>query len=455
MSAQGSIRRTSLPGGLDRRATVWAVVASILIVVALAELPREFAAALVREVRTQAVASPSGQDSGGPINQSDGRGMTGLASPSSQASAIGSSAAAVPALLTRPDEGDRPPYLSAIGAGVSWARSGAAPSVLVAVVDSGVDVTHPDLVGHLWENPQWQAEASGALRDDATDCAAARYGCTFVSPETAADSCGYRPGRPSGEITDDNGHGTFVAGVVMAAARTGAGATNQAVDVRILPVKVLDCAGDGRASQAAAGIRYAARSGARVIVLAFSGTSDVPALRDAVAEARRTYGAVVVAAAGNDSGVVMQFPSGYPDVLGVGGTGIASADGGWVDYGSLAPFSNLSDSVRVLAPAVAIEGPVPRALCGQRDWTCTSAEPHAFASGTSYATPLVAGALAMLLAYDPALTPDEATRLLVDSASPVHGSAVGQVDVSAALALARSWREGDHPGWSASGDGIE
>jgi subtilisin family serine protease len=239
----------------------------------------------------------------------------------------------------------------------------------------------------------------------------------------------------------------------MAAAR--AGAASEGVNVRILPVKVLDCAGDGRASQAAAGVRYAARSGARVIVLAFSGTSDVPALREAVAEARGTYGAVVVAAAGNDSGVVTQFPSGYPDVLGVGGTGVVNPSDGEVDYGRLAPFSNLSEGVRVLAPAVGIRGPVPPALCGQRDWVCTSAEPSASASGTSYATPLVAGALALLLAYDPTLTPDEAMDLLVETASPIHGSAVGQIDVSAALVRARWWRDGGPSAWSASGDGFE
>lgn len=461
MSAQGSLRHTPFLGGLDRHAAAWAVAGSILLLVAFAET-REFTTVLIHEVRTgiaelrtRTSTSPSRSDGGGLENQSESRGMAALASPPTLALVTGPSLAAVPMLLTRPDGEDRPPYLDAIGAGISWVHSGAPPIVTVAVVDSGVDVTHPDLVGHLWENPQWQAETSNVIKDDAAGCAAARHGCAFVSPETAAGSCGYGLDRPSSEIMDDNGHGTFVAGLVMAAANTVAGGTTEGVHVRILPVKVLDCAGDGRASQAAAGIRYAARSGAQVIVLAFSGTSDVPALRDAVAEARRTYGAVVVAAAGNDSGVATHFPSGYPDVLGVGGTGVASADESQVDYQRLAPFSNLSDSVRLLAPAVAIKGPVPRALCGQRDWACTSGDPYAYASGTSYATPLVAGVLAALLAYDPSLTPDEATRLLVDTATPVHGSAVGQVDISAALARAQSRRAGDDAGWLASGEGIE
>lgn len=449
MSAQGSIRSPSFPGTLNRQAAVCAFLGLILLMAATA-LPRLASAldvAQAQPVPSLSVGSRSA-DAGG----------TGLSSRLEEAApassedavpAVGRTASAAPVLLARSAKGENPPYLDAIAAGVSWAQPGPPSQVTVAVVDSGVDVTHPDLLGHLWENPQWEGELSG-VPPYASSCVAAHYGCAFVSPETASHSCGYRTSRPASEIADDNGHGTFVAGVVLAATRSA----REGVDVRILPVKVLDCAGDGRASQAAAGVRYAAQAGARVIVLAFSGTSDVPAMRAAVTEARQTYGAVVVAAAGNDSGVVAQFPSGYPDVLGVGGTGAEDFDGR-VDYQRLAPFSNLSEGVRVLAPAVGILGPVPRTLCGLRDWACTSAEPNAYASGTSYATPLVAGALAVLLAYDPTLTADEATQLLVDTASPVHGSTAGQIDIGAALARTRAWREGGDSAWSASGFGLE
>jgi subtilisin family serine protease len=159
---------------------------------------------------------------------------------------------------------------------------------------------------------------------------------------------------------------------------------------------------------------------------------DIPSLRDAVEEARVHYGALVVASAGNDGGAQTQYPSGYPGVLGVGGTGILRADG-QIDYLRLAPFSNTSEAVSLLAPAVRIMGPVPRGLCGVRDWTCLDGEPYAFASGTSYATPLVAGAAALLFAYDPALTPDDVHQRLVDTARPIAGSLVGQVDVMAAV----------------------
>jgi len=327
------------------------------------------------------------------------------------------------------------PYLSAIGAVNSVTRSGEVRSVTVAVIDSGVDATHPDLVGHIWENPRWRADGSETV----DDCPRDRHGCAFVSAGTADASCGYESTGPNGAIADDNGHGTFVAGVVLTAAASGL--SEASADVRILPVKVLDCTGEGLASQAAAGIRYAARSGARVIVLAFTGTSDSPALREAVVEARQTYGALIVAAAGNDGSTVAQFPSSDPGVLAVGGTGVVRIDG-QVDYQVRTPFSNMSDAVRVLAPAVAILGPIPRALCGHRDWTCIQGEPRALASGTSYAAPLVAGAAAVLMADDLSLTPDDAIRLLIGSSRPIVGSTIGQVDIGAALILARSWREG-------------
>ncbi len=180
-------------------------------------------------------------------------------------------------------------------------------------------------------------------------------------------------------------------------------------------------------------------------VLAFSGSADVPALRDAVFDARETYGALVVAAAGNDSSHEAQFPSGYQGVIGVGGTGVVRADSGQIDYSQVAPFSNISAAVHLLAPAVAIRGPVPRVLCGHRDWGCTDSEPYAYASGTSYATPLVAGALALLFAYDADLTPDQATHLLTSTVKPVNSFLVGQVDIGAALALTQAWREGSQP----------
>lgn len=436
MSAQGSVYRSPSSSASERRAIACAFLALALLALAGTarwhgptshsgdkDIPRVVAT----PIHSTHLPPPDRPAAAVPATDTE--------PPSTQAVAQ-ERVAAAPASRSNLPRREQLPYLSAIGAGAVWTHSGPSRSVVVAVVDSGVDVTHPDLVGHIWENPSWRTDESGAV--DADGCPRDRYGCAFVSAETADASCGYQSTGPSSAVADDNGHGTFVAGVVLAAAGNGLGGMDAAgnVDVRILPVKVLDCTGEGRASQAAAGIRYAARAGARVIVLAFSGASDSPALREAIVEARQMYGALIVAAAGNDGSTEPQFPSGYPGVLAVGGTGVVRADG-HVDYLQPSPFSNISDAVRVLAPAVGIMGPVPRVLCGHRDWTCIEGEPYAYASGTSYAAPLVAGAYALLIAYDPNLTPDEGMRLLIGAARPIEGSQAGQVDIAAALARAR------------------
>lgn len=112
---------------------------------------------------------------------------------------------------------------------------------------------------------------------------------------------------------------------------------------------------------------------------------------------------------------------------------------GQVDYQRGAPFSNMSNSVSLLAPAVAILGPVPRALCGHRDWTCLDGAPYAYASGTSYAAALVAGAAVRLLDLHQGLSPDAIRQLLTTAARPILGMRAEQVDIGAALALARGW----------------
>lgn len=440
MSAQGSVCRPS-SGAIERRAIACAFLGLALLALAVTARWGGLAARLGDEEIPRVAATPIYRTHDPKAARPAAAVPATVTEPPSAQAVAQERVAAAPASpgdLPRPEQ---LPYLSAIGAVAVWTHSGPSRSVIVAVVDSGVDVTHPGLAGHIWENPRWRTDESGAV--DADGCPRARYGCAFVSAETADASCGYQSPGPSGAVADDNGHGTFVAGVVVAAAGNGLGAADGAGDigVRILPVKVLDCTGEGRASQAAAGIRYAARSGARVIVLAFSGASDSPALREAIVEARQTYGALIVAAAGNDGRAEMQFPSGYPGILAVGGTGVVRADG-QVDYLRQASFSNTSGAVSVLAPAVAIMGPVPRMLCGHRDWTCIEGEPYAYASGTSYAAPLVAGASAVLIADDPGLTPDDVMRLLVGAARPIEGSLVGQVDIAAALARARSWRAG-------------
>jgi len=324
--------------------------------------------------------------------------------------------------------GTQRPYLDVIHAPEAWETRVSAATVTIAIVDTGVDITHPDLAARIARNP---VELLDGRDDDQNGCADDLFGCTFVSPAAADPSCGYTLPAPRGGAIDDEGHGTFVAGIAAASGNNSVGVTGIAWDARILPVKVLDCTATGRISDAAAGILYAARAGARVIVLAFGSASDSRVLRDAVAEATDRYGALIVASVGNEGAQRVQFPAAYRGVLAVAGSGLIAEDG-TVDYRRPAPFSNTGPEVTVFAPAVRLTAPVPPTVCGQ-SWTCIEGAPYARASGTSFAAPLAAGTVALLMAQDPSLSPTLAAALVAAGAQPLATPGGRLLDVAGAL----------------------
>ena len=307
--------------------------------------------------------------------------------------------------------GTQRPYLDAIHAPEAWERRTGAALVTIAVIDTGIDNSHPDLAARIAYRT---AEAYDGADNDANGCIDDFAGCSFVSPAAADPSCGYALPAPHGGGYDDEGHGTFVAGIAAAAGDNAVGGTGIAWDARVLAVKVLDCTATGRVSDAAAGILYAARSGAHIIVVAFGSPSDSRVLREAVSEAVDRYGALIIASAGNEGGARVQFPAAYPGVLAVGGSGLTQSDG-IVDYRQIAPFSNVGPELGLLAPASRIVAPLPAPSCGQRGWVCIEDQPYARASGTSFAAPLVAGAAALLLSRDPELRAPMLIALLRDS----------------------------------------
>lgn len=339
-------------------------------------------------------------------------------------------------------------YLAVIHAPEAWEQSTGRPDVVIAIVDTGVDGTHPDLAGHLVQNT---LDVPNGRDDDANGCVDDVSGCSFVSLESADPSCGYRRRPPVADAADDEGHGTFVAGVAAAAGNNGIGAAGVAWDVRILPVKVLDCTATGRISDAAVGIRYAARSGASVINISFGALTDSRALRDAVAEAQDVYGAVIVASAGNDASWRVTYPARYPGVIAVGGSGDRAADG-TIDFTRLAPFSVRGPDLSLIAPALDLVAPVPAAACTRGSWTCIDRQPYAQASGTSFATPLVAGAVALVRSRWPGLSNGFVRELVIGNARPARDGAPPLLDIAAALAP--RLREAALPGTSRSDTGA-
>jgi subtilisin family serine protease len=320
-------------------------------------------------------------------------------------------------------------YYNLTEAPQAWDMERGEPSVIVAVLDSGVDVTHPDLRDHIWRNPG--EGVPNGIDEDGNGCVDDVHGCNFVQPEDADPSCGPQPTSPSNQVTDDSGHGTFVAGIIGATGNNGMGVIGGAHGTTLLPVKVLDCTGTGTTADAAAGILYAARMGAQVINLSFGGAEPSRTLLEAVVTATGTYGAVVVAASGNQGTQGVTYPARYPEVIAVGASDRNSPD-------VRAPFSNWGLEVDVVAPGVDLVSTVPQALCDGR-WFCPGGQPYSVASGTSFAAAQVAALAALIRSHSPALTTNEvqfvirATALsLSDDATPGWAGA-GRIRMRRAL----------------------
>ena len=257
----------------------------------------------------------------------------------------------------------------------AWDRESGA-GVTIAVIDTGVDGSHPDL--------------GRVLR-----------GHDFVDNDRSAN--------------DPNGHGTFSAGIVAAIRdnRRGIAGASRAT---ILPVRVLNTRGFGRDSDVAEGIRWAVRHHADVVNLSLGSARPSRISRDAVRYAER-QGVVVIASSGNYGSTRKIYPAAYPTVVAVGATD---------DRDRLTWFSQRGDWVDLVAPGWRIASTVPNNRYG-------------LASGTSFSAPLVTGATALVVDAHPHWAPSKVRSLLLRSAAdagavgPDPYTGFGVVDVDGAL----------------------
>lgn len=258
-----------------------------------------------------------------------------------------------------------------LGAGPAWDQT-TGGDVTVAVIDSGVDTTHPDLAQNIWTNP---AEVAGNGVDD--------DGNGFVD-----DAQGWNFVANSPNARDDNGHGTHVAGIIGARGGNGIGVAGVAWRVKIMPIKVLDAGAVGSAATLALGIRYAVANGAKVINLSVSGPGYSRAFDEAVQFASDS-GVLVVGAAGNDGRSVDAAPV-YPAAF---QAPLLVAVAATAQDGGLSPISNYgAGNVELAAP-------------GQDIVSTAAGGGYERRTGTSMATPHVAGALVLLAAARPDLGP--------------------------------------------------
>lgn len=325
-------------------------------------------------------------------------------------------------------------YLEKIRAPEAWKVSQGSKSVIVAVLDTGMDLEHPDLRNNLWTNPR---EVLDGIDNDGNGYPDDVHGWDFVN-----DVGDPQPHFRDGWSETGANHGTIIAGIIGAVGNNRIGVAGTAWNVRIMPVKVMDDQGLGDVETVAKGIDYAVRNGANVINLSLVGLENNGLLDAAIAFAHQA-GVTVVAAAGNDSaggGHNLDAEPNYP-VCSDGGPGnnyvigVAATD----EQDRKAAFSGYgAHCVDLAAPGVGFwstkyQNPQ---LAGFADYY------GGFWQGTSLATAVVSGAAALVKSMNPALRSDGIVELLkktadgIDAENPNYPAKLGagRLNLYAALA---------------------
>lgn len=290
-------------------------------------------------------------------------------------------------------------YFAGIGADTNlnaeaaWDITTGRTDVLLAVIDSGVDLDHPDLAANIWTNP---GEIAGnGVDDDGNGFVDDVNGWDFASNDNNPN-----PDLGNGIDDDFSGgpdsntfHGTFSASCAAARGNNGVGVTGAAWTCRIMAVKIFTDDGGAFLSDIADGITYAASNGADVSNMSFGGggaTSMLNAVNFAWGQ-----GVVQVASAGNGNSSSAQFPSSYAHVVSVGATDSGSVlTGGSGDLDGRASFSQYGTAaVDVVAPGTDLVGAAVNSVADGSPGTAN----YFISSGTSFSGPTVAGLAVLLL----------------------------------------------------------
>lgn len=293
-----------------------------------------------------------------------------------------------------------------IGARESWRTTVGARRIIIAVIDTGIDAAHSDLQRNLWSN---SAEANGSANEDDD-----RNGY-------ADDVSGWNFINNTNDVTDDQGHGTMIAGIIAAEGNNAKGITGVMQRAGILPLKALDASGTGSIAEVVEAMDFAIAHHASVINCSFGGSGNSRALQEAINRAS-TKGIIVVAAAGNggkDLADAPYYPAAFRSDNLVSVTATNKGD-------QLASFSNWNPAqVQLAAPGVEI-------LTTQRGGGFENL------TGTSAAAALVAGVTGLLKTEREWASPQSVRQSLLQNARPVaalKGKVVSGGVVNAAKAL--------------------
>ena len=331
-------------------------------------------------------------------------------------------------------------HLNVIRAREAWSGSTGSPDVRIGLVDTGLDLDHPDLRSQLWINPGEDLNGNGrvdrsdlnGVDDDQNGWVDDLHGYDFVDRPSVVEMGDFR-GRDADPSADPDspfsGHATAVAGAMSAARNNAEGITGVAPGSRLVPLRAFGGDGRGATDDIAAAIVYAVQQGVDVVNLSF-GRDFASPLLEATIQYAVAQGTVVVASAGNNGGDDPHYPSDYPAVISVAwlnanGTDIAFRG----EYGI---------GIDIGAPGTAIYTTLKPPL----DADGATQNIYGRQSGSSMAAPLVTGTVALLRSIDPSLSPSTVRSILTASAHDIgapgwdHRTASGRLDVASALARA-------------------
>ncbi len=319
-------------------------------------------------------------------------------------------------------------YLDTIHAPAAWDTQTGSKNVVVAVLDTGVDISHPDIINNIWTNPR---EIPDNNRDDDNN----GYIDDVNGWDFVEDNNHVSPDKDGSQVATS--HGTLIAGMIAAEGNNGQGIAGIDWHASIMSVRMLDIDGSADSAIAADAVDYAVDNGADIINMSFAGLNADTVLRTAISRAYAA-GVVVVSAMGNDHQDT-DAVSVYPACLGTTDhdwvIGVASSAEG----DTASDFSNFGHNCTdITAPGENIYGLMyhnPAAgynLLYDGGW-----------NGTSMASPVIAGAAALLLSAFPDLTPDQIRNSLKLGVDPLRLTpdqrgkyGAGRVNLAQALAIA-------------------
>jgi subtilisin family serine protease len=315
-----------------------------------------------------------------------------------------------------------------IDAPEAWDIETGSPDVVIAIIDSGIDYTHPDLAANIWNNTD-EIPGNG-IDDDHNGYIDDIRGWDFYYNDS--------------NVTDGHGHGTMCAGVAGAVADNGIGIAGVAYNCKIMPVRIANASYYNTWAMIVAGIKYAVDNGVDVISMSLGTYSPPSILRDAVNYAYGK-GVFMCAAASNANISNKRYPAAYENVTGVAATNQNDERCSPADWGP-GNGSNYGDWVDIAAPGNLIYSTEPSYhYLGERyinPYTGKNfSQNYDWDWGTSYSTPMVAGVAALLLSKDPSLTPDQVKALLCGNVDPYNSTVyigTGRLNAQKALAALQS-----------------